>query len=747
MIEVKGKVRWADPLSKSLFRTLKVEAKGSGIFVLRGPNAVGKTTLLMAIAYALGDDTHKDSLERRGCSIDLHIGINGTSIDISRDASKYILKMNGKEISDPEDVKSIVQEFFDVAYVPVERIVGIRAITRIMREFRDASRKIREKSGIFLSEAETTLKEIKFYKRLVSKIDMLRKELEMLNRKLEASKEKIEKKREELNDLKRIKPLLEDLARTEKLPELETRLKMITKELEHKNREKRILVSMYEEKARELESRTTELKTKLEIVTKEIKRLREELEFVERDLERLVNRYEASDIPDLKKLATAIRKDNIEDVERMYRKSLRILSTLELSKLEAEKTLLERLLEVCRSSPDPSIFIHGLEMRVENLIAKLRQGLITVSEMLSEERKKEETWLKLKDACKDALELLKRRRRVKEKMKSLEDELKKLEVEYRSFKIRAVQRVLPPADEVRLEKLEREIEMLEREKHELLSEIEKLREILQNRDKIMTEIGKVAKKIGIKADEVMMEDLSIRMSKLEDEIETMEREMEQLKERIDEVKGKIVSNEEMLKEREKYVKHLLNEEKHIEELIRILQTITDTLLDVEKLSAEDIEDIKKYMEILKREKERKSMYQALYEVIIEMGKMIAELIGNIWDHEHGWLKVQNIDFERGVVILATKDGRTVERGLTEFSRGQLGLASILPMINKDTEARFGKVILVDEIGDLDPDRRMEIINHIRNRRENYGDICFAILVLPDVEVKMLDAEQNPDAIR
>ena len=57
------------------------------------------------------------------------------------------------------------------------------------------------------------------------------------------------------------------------------------------------------------------------------------------------------------------------------------------------------------------------------------------------------------------------------------------------------------------------------------------------------------------------------------------------------------------------------------------------------------------------------------------------------------------------------------------------------------------MILVDEIGDLDPDRRMEIVNHLIERREKHGDLCFAILVLPDVDVKMLDAERDPDAIR
>ncbi len=748
MIEIRSRVTWADPLSKSLTRSFQISSRGSGIFVLRGPNAIGKTTLLMAIAYALGDDSLKDDLEKRGCTIALHIGINGSSIEIYRDASKYILRMNGREISDPEEVKDIVREFFDVAYVPVERIVGIRAISRILREFRDAARKIRERSLALLSEGVTILKEIAFYKKLSTRIESMRRELQELERFLKTSKEEIESTTARLEELKELKPLLEDLKRAEDLPNLEEKLKKISKELEDRIREKQTLISMYEELARELATKTVELKTKLDITRKDAKRLEEELKSIEREIERLVRQYEESKVPDLQRLAAAVRKENIEEIERMYRKSLAVLSTFRSKKLEEEKTFIERLLGVCRSAPDPSMKIHGLEMSVADLVTKLREGLATVSDMIKREREKEETWLRLKNACKEILELLKRRERIKIRLKSLEDQLKKLEVEYHSYEIRTARRELPPADEKRLERLEREIEELQREKHELLAEIERLRKVLEVRDEVMERLEYVVRRMGIRADRISPEGLSVMISEMEDKVEELKKQSREIEERIDELRGKIVSYEEMLKERERYVKHYLDDEKHIQDLTRMLQEISDITADVaERLSAEKIEDIRRYLEVMKKERARKKIYQTLYEVISEIGKMTAELIGRVWDHQHGWLRVENIDFERGTVTLVSEDGKVVERGLTEFSRGQLGLASIFPMIHKPTEARFGKVILVDEIGDLDPDRRMEIVNHLIERREKHGDLCFAILVLPDVDVKMLDAERDPDAIR
>ena len=747
MIEIRSRVTWADPLSKSLTRSFQISSRGSGIFVLRGPNAIGKTTLLMAIAYALGDDSLKDDLEKRGCTIDLHIGINGTSIEIYRDASKYILRMNGREISDSKEVKDIVREFFDVAYVPVERIVGIRAISRILREFCDAARKIYERSNAMLSEAQTILKEITFYRRLSARIEMMKKELQKLERKLESSKKQLEEKSTELNELKRIKPLLETIRRTEMLPELEKRLKTITEELERKRREKEELMRTYEERAREFAAKTVEMKTKLEILTKEVERLEEELKSVERELEKLAHSYEESSIPDLRKLAAAIRRENINDIERMYRKSLSVLGTLQFAKLQDEKRMIERLLEVCRSAPDLSLQIRGLNMSVDALISKLRKGLAEVDDLLRREREKEKIWLNLKNACKDALDLLKRREKIKMKLKSLKDELKKLEVEYKSFEIRAVRMELSPTDERRLRRLEREIEILEREKHELREEIEKLEEVAKKREEIMKTVEDVARKIGVEVSKLTAEDLSEKISSLEEELGRLEEEYEGIKERIDEIKGRIVSYEEMLKEREKYVSHMLDEEENLKELIKILQRISDIMPHVMRISADNIDNIRSYMETLKWQKEKDEIYRLLYETLTEMGNIIAELMGGIWDYEHGWLRVRNIDFEKEIITLVSPDGRVIERKLSEFSRGQLGLASILPMIHKPTEARFGKVILVDEIGDLDPDRRKEIINQLKERREKYGDLCFAILVLPGMKVEMVDAEQNPDAMR
>jgi len=744
VIEIKGKVLWNDPLSDKGVREFEVEGRGSGIFVLKGPNAVGKTTFLKGISYALGDPTYRDELEqRRGCRVELDIAVGDTRISVVRDPANYVLEINDIKLENEKEIEKTLHEFFDVMYVPVERLIGAKAITKIITEFRNTCDQLLENIELLSNDANEKLKELRWYKSLDRKIKRMSKNLKDAENKLHELEKRRKSNQELLKEFREYKSLLEILRKIEKWSELKKKYVELTEIINQKMKELEKSKDYLKNIMKEVAIEVSALETRKKNYEEMIKETEDKLRRVNEMIERKILELEKGKSAEFKELANALRKENEEIIERFHKKALLVLRKMTLSGLKEEEEVLTKIWEACRSAANRSIKLHGLGLTIEEVALKARKGLEEVRKSLRDEEKKLKEWMKLKNESKVVLDLLRTRMRLLNDISVYNKELKEIETKLRIYEISKIQEKIPPDVKKKIDDLNTEIEKLNKERLEISREIDEIADLAAKKDELLSKAKEYEKILGVSVD-VSIDEVDAKILELEEEIEKLEKEIDEINSRVTELRGKISSLETILQGREKYIDFLLKDEAYITELQKILSNIKDSLRIVkaeigDRRSEIDLNRIKTILG-------SKELNPKVAKVLKEAGKLIAELMGGIWDPAYNWLKVKDIDFEQGIVILEAADGKTMKRGISDFSRGQLGLASILPLIHKPTEAKYGKIILIDEIGDLDPDRRREIVDHLKKRKD-IRDLCFAILVLPDIEVKMIDVDENPDAIR
>lgn len=742
-IEIKGKVLWNDALSDKGVREFEVEGKGSGIFILKGPNAVGKTTFLKGISYALGDPTYRDELEqRRGCRVKLDIALGDTKISVVRDPANYILEIGDVKLENNREIEKTLHDLFDVMYVPVERLIGAKAITKIITEFRNTCEQLLEKIELLSSAAEEKHKELSWYKSLDGRIKRLSKRLKDAENKLHELKGRRKNVQELLIKSREYKDLLNILRKIERLSNLQKKYTELADTINQKMKELSEIKSRLKNIMQEVTVEVSTLEARKKNYEKMIRETKDKLKQVDEMIERKILELEKEKSAEFKELANALRKEDEKNIERFHRKALLVLKKMTLSNLKEEEEILTKILEVCKYATNRSIRLHGFELTVEEVALRARKGLEEVRKSLKEEEKKLKEWMKLKDESKIALDLLRTRIKLLNDVSMFNKELKEIERKLRVYEISKIQEKIPPDIKRKIDDLNTEIEKLNKERLDISREIEEISGLAAEKDELLRKAKEYEEILGVGID-ASLDDVDAKIMELEEEAEKLEKEIKEVNDKVTELKGKISSLKAILQGREKYIDTLLKEEAYVSELRDILSNIEDSLRKVKPIIGDRSSEIS--MTTLLKRAHNEQLNPKSVKVLREAGKLIAELIGGIWDPAYNWLKVKNIDFEQGIVILESNDGKTVKRGIDEFSRGQLGLASILPLIHKPTNAKYGKIILIDEIGDLDPDRRREIIDHLK-KRKNMKDLCFAILVLPDVKTKMIDIDENPGAL-
>jgi len=113
------------------------------------------------------------------------------------------------------------------------------------------------------------------------------------------------------------------------------------------------------------------------------------------------------------------------------------------------------------------------------------------------------------------------------------------------------------------------------------------------------------------------------------------------------------------------------------------------------------------------------------ELYSRIGEYLASVVGVIYHNKRPY-KIKNIDFAKGEYVLA--DGSGVIK-FTRLGTGTRALNALLPKVKQNFQGKK-KIILIDEIGDMDLDNQQILLNELKLQVKN-GDALLAMLTVRD----------------
>ena len=765
-------------------KNLKIKISEMGkLFGLHGRNRSGKSTALRILAFLLGFRPIKLDKEinielaeqfkniRENLKMNLELRFNSNEFIVNYDPKKgLILEYNGGLVTDPDEIEGIISNYFDIYFIDRSSRSIIEISKILLSTIQKWMTYLREEAEALVLKVQNMVAEFSEINTNNEQITYLTEEKQKLGETIKTLEDQLENIIHDKEDLELLIELLqvnEDVENEDdlrkQLDTLNEHKKNYEEELSNIQREsfekdidvgESILLSQINTKEKLLKKKNNELKRVIDNLKK----------FKERNLEndRMINALSRKDIEDLIEYRDEIR-EGIENLQN--------------EKFKCMKGILEKLDKALKSDakckkflndevPGFQFFCYSCKKEYEQSFSDLETivknsiNMITVKEAadVSKEEDYNETLNKVKDLIVDLENYSKLKKVVNEEERNIKELRGNLQTQtdQQDF-IKSKNKELIEKLAIRIEDTIKTIANLE----ERIKSIKNLKKKHPNLEKKITDLKK---KFNIKTKLINQD---IQRSKLIKNEKDTERKLKntqiELGRKLQSIKNLNNQNEKNKKELEKkgftleqvenfdpffkyygsiYTKILLFEaflekvtKANLENDIKTQKELEEILLYKEQIEAQEKEEANKRGRKKKVKIDEEKLYKSrLYNIFQEeldgfFNKILKEEIGKGWQ-EFKWGEIIKIDWRKKIINL--KDYNTekiIDLDFYQFSGGEDIISSIAAAFSRPIKQDTYRVLLIDEIGELDKENRGKLIKLLNNKISS-KELGFAILVEP-----------------
>ncbi|HEC39769.1 hypothetical protein LCGC14_0525730 [marine sediment metagenome] len=766
-------------------KLLKIDVSNIGnLLNLIGRNRTGKSTTLRAIAYLLGfkpirleneiniELTEQFKNIKNNLIMNLEITFPGDKFKFSYEpVDKLILEHKGGLISDPNQINEIVQHYFDIYYIDrssrsiieITKVL-LSTIERWMTYFQQ------EADDLYSSFQNLTAE----YSDILTNNDEIGR-LTVEHKDLMKDLKKLEKK---CSDLKKDRKVLEQLIHLIQLNENVKKENQLMEDLrilakKKKNYEDELSSIQKEEFETEGDLGTTIISSQIEVKEKLIKRKEKDLLKITKKLNDLKEQVKEDE-----SLLTAIKNNNSSVLLDYKEKIEGRLEILQNEMLKCMKSILLKLDRALKSNatckkhfeeriPGFNFFCFECNKEFEQTFSDLN-GMVQNSLHLINSQE-EENILKEKRIQEEL-------KRIKDVITTLEDidELQKLitteakiieEFKDRRKDHSEKQNFMKSKNREFIEKLRARIESTIKKTTLLDEKLIEIENVKKDHPDIQKEITDFEKKLKLKAENMKITREREKFDKLEKEshrkreeikVETATKNtsIKNLKSQNEKNKQKLGKKGFTIKKIEEYrpffkywgelynkvssfreflkwtiqidLENNVSAQKKMDELLRY----KDQVVEVQSEKQEIQKSRKRKVKIDQERLERSRLFNIFKEELDSFFNLILkEEVGKGWE-ELEWGKILHVDWRKKIIKFEDyKTNEVIDLDFFQFSGGEDIISSIAAAFSRPVRKGCFRVLLIDEIGELDKNNRKKLINLLKNKIMS-KDLGFAILVEP-----------------
>ena len=774
-------------------KTLKINVSNIGnLLTLIGKNRTGKSTALRAIAFLLGfkpirleNEINIELAEqfkniKNNLKMNLDITFCGNELRFSYEpVDKLVLEYSGGLISDPIKINEIVQNYFDIYYID------------------RSSRSIIEISKVLLSTIEIWMNYFQqeaddlynSFQKLTAEYSQILTNNEEIDR--------LTKDHKELkNIIKQVEKKINTLKEDKKTLELLIHLIQLNEDIKFENQIKEDLIKLaqkkknYEEELRNIQREEFETEGDLGevIIASQIEAKEKLLIRKEKDLRRITKNLNElrEHVKEDQHLVMAIKNSNVTalvDYKEKVENEVKIIQNEMLKCMKSILTKLDKALKsnaICKKYfeekiPGFNFFCFECNKEFEQTFSDLNEMIQNSLQIInSREEEDVSNEEKLKEELKRVKDIIANLEEINELQNFITNETQAIEeFQDRRKDHSDKQNFMISKNRELIEKLQSRIESTIKEITLLDERLKEIENIKKDHPKIQKKITNIEKKLKLKAQNIEFTRERKKFDKLEREsyqkLEKIKIEIATKNRSIKNLKSQNEKNEQKLEKKGftieqikgygpffKYWGELYDKVSSFREFIKLTIKID---LENNVIAQKDMDELLKYKEQFEeikdekpktkkvrkrkikidREKlERSRLFNIFKEELDSFfNQILKEEVGKGWE-ELGWGEVLHLDWRKKIIKF--KDFKTdeiIDLDFFQFSGGEDIISSIAAAFSRPIRKNCYRILLIDEIGELDKDNRVKLINLLKNKISS-KKLGFAILVEPteDPNVKL-----------